>query len=149
MSEQGGDEKKGRMWRVDSSIFLNARKRNTRERFSSPVRSTAKVLAFSLFMGYPLLLVVLGLLFGWVTFWASLGGSFVVLGVAISRLGYSRNFDAWNPSLLRKMGALTIAFIAVAGFYFGLFAIKALMIPIVIMIVLSLFVVGLIYQNRK
>lgn len=149
MSEPSGDEKKGRMWRVDPSIFLNARKRKTTERLSSPLRSTAKLLGFSLFMGYPLLLVVLGLLFGWLTFWASLGGSFVVLGVAISRLGYGRNFDAWNPSFLRKMGALVIAFVAVLGFYFGLFAIKALMIPVVVAIFLAIFVLGLVFRERS
>lgn len=137
------------MWKVDPSIFLNAKKRKASERFSSPLRSTAKLLAISLFLGYPLGLVILGLLFGWLAFWSSLGGSFVVLGVAISKLGYSRNFDAWNPSLLRKIGALTIAFVAVIGFYLGLFAIKTLMVPIIVGVLLALFAVALVYQDRN
>ena len=135
------------MWRVDPSIFTNSRKLRAGERLSNLVRPIAKTLAISLFLTYPLGLVILGLVYGWIVFWSSLAGSFILIGIAISRLGYSRNFEAWNPNFLRQMGTLTIAFLAVAAFYLALFRYKALVVPLVFAIVFSLFILGLTYRE--
>ena len=44
----------------------------------------------------------------------------IVIWLVLTKTGYARNFEAWGPSLGRKLAALTLAFIGVMGFFIGL-----------------------------
>ncbi len=142
-------ENKKRMWRIDPSIFVRARKAKHGERLADLVKPVARLLALSLFFGYPLGLVVLGFVFGWIVFWSSLVGSFALIGLILSRLGYSRNFASWNPSLPRQLLVLTGAFASAAVFYIGLFDLGVWMIPILFGIFVSGLVLGFMYLRHK
>lgn len=62
-------------------------------------------------------------------FWGSLAGFFVVVGVVLSRTGYSRDFDREEGSVARGLVALAVAFVSIVR-YFGLLQFELPMIPV-------------------
>jgi len=142
------DEKK-KLWAVDASIFTVKGRAKLLARMMSILESIARPLILSLLLGYPLVLVLSGLLFGWIVFWGSLLGSVAVIGLLLKGLGYAKNFENWNPSLSRQLVTLTIGFLAVAGFYVGLFNYRALMLPLLFAVFVSVLILGILYRGWK
>lgn len=118
------------LWQFDPSVFEPLRKAGIFERY---VRGRAKSLGkhtlYSLAFAYPLLLVIAGVMFGGIVFWASLAGSMVVVGLVIKGAGFSGNFDNWDIGYKKFLG-LTAAFGIYAAFVYGLEYVKLWTIPI-------------------
>lgn len=134
---------------MDPSIFTVKGKAKRLARIVSFLESIARPLILSLLLGYPLILVLSGLLFGWIVFWGTLLGSFALIGLLLKGLGYAKNFENWNSSLSRQLATMTLGFLAVAGFYLGLFYYKALMLPLLFAVLVSVLVLGMVYRGRK
>jgi hypothetical protein len=141
------EKKKHRFWEFDPATFQPLRRAGLFERRLRPFfRSAGKYLLYSLAFLYPFLLVTVGIIFGGIAFWTSFAGSFAVIGLLISRLGYAKNFANWDLSL-RKFGALVLAFLAAFGFYEGLINLRIWVIPL-FAAVLSLGLAYFLIKNR-
>ncbi len=127
---QSRDDDERNFWKVDETIFHPAGIRTRVQRLVSVLKSLTKGSLLLFLFAYPLLLVYIGIAYGAIVFWSSLAGSFVIVGVVLSRTGYSRNFDRVDGSMARGLIALAIAFASIVGFYLGLFQFKLLMVPI-------------------
>ena len=118
-----------------------------RRRVVPPLRQIGKFVLIGLALTYPIYLVYVGLAFGGIAFWAFLLGSFAVIGVVISRLGFAGNFRNWDMGATRIVGFL-IAFLVAAGFYSGLIYLKTWFVPIVFLALgLGLFLI--VKRNRS
>ena len=109
------------------------------QRFAELLKSVAQVGVLLVLFAYPIVLVYLGIAYGWMAFWSSLAGSFLMVGVLLSMTRYSRNFDRPAGSSATPLASLVVAFIAMAGFYLGLFQFKLLMIPLFLGIIAGSF----------
>ncbi|HVH14672.1 MAG TPA: hypothetical protein VNA15_02995 [Candidatus Angelobacter sp.] len=125
------DDKKKRFWQVDPAIFKLGRRAGSVERYLLPaLRGFGRYVLYALALFYPITLAVVGLVYGGLAFWTYFVGSFAVIGLIISKLGYARNFDRWNVSS-RTFAAIFVAFIALLGFFAGLIYLKVWFVPIV------------------
>ena len=107
------------------------------ERYLLPaVRGFGRYVLYALALFYPITLAVVGLVYGGLAFWSYFAGSFAVIGIIISKLGYARNFDRWNVSS-RRFAILPLAFLAVLGFFAGLIYLKVWLVPIVFALLLA------------
>ena len=136
--------KKGRLWEFDPATFQPGPKAGLLERVLRPVRSLGKYLLFALAFAYPLYLVILGVAFGGLVFWGAFAGSIAVIGIVITKAGYSNNFRNWDIGM-KKMGGLVIAFLVTLGFYFGLFYLRLLVVPVFV----AVLILGLFLSIRK
>jgi len=121
--------KKHRSWEFDPTTFQPGRKASFLERTLRPFRSVGKHVLYALALSYPIYLVIIGVVFGGLVFWAAFGGSIALMGVIITKAGYARNFQNWDIGF-RKMAALVLAFVATLGFYFGLFFFRIWFVPV-------------------
>lgn len=129
-------ERKRKLWEVDTAAFQPMPKASgARRLFIEPAKRLGKFVLVGLALAYPILLVTVGLLFGGLAFWGSLAGSSLLIWFLLKRLGFARNFQSWDMSLLRVLPALCVAFLAAAGFYLGLFYLKIYVIPIAVAVV--------------
>jgi hypothetical protein len=124
------DNEEKNFWKVDETIFRPAGIQTRLQHLVARFKSLTKGALLLFLFAYPVLLVYLAIAYGVIVFWGSLAGSFVVVGVVLSRTGYSRNFDRVEGSMARGLIALAVAFVSIVGFYFGLLQFKLLMIPI-------------------
>jgi hypothetical protein len=124
------DDKEKHFWKVDERIFRLARIQTGVQRFAAVLKSLVSAVLVLLFFAYPLLLVYVGIAYGGMAFWSSLGTSFVIVGIVLWKTGYSRNFHTVDGGMARRLVGLTLAFVSVVGFYLGLLQFKFLMIPI-------------------
>jgi hypothetical protein len=124
------DDSEKNFWKVDKTIFRRAGIRTPVQRLVSVLKSLSRGSLLLFLFAYPLLMVYIGIAYGAIVFWISLGGSFVIVGVVLSRTGYSRNFDRVDGSMAKGLIALAIAFASIVGFYLGLLQFKLLMVPI-------------------
>jgi hypothetical protein len=123
------EHRKRKLWEVDPSIFQHGHKESFLERrILPPLRQLGKFGLYALALTYPIYLIYVGLAFGGLAFWGFLAGSFVVVGVIITRLGYASNFRHWDVSLRRTIG-LVLGLALSVGFYSGLFYLKTLFVP--------------------
>jgi hypothetical protein len=119
-------DKKKKLWLVDPSIYQKGpQARFFRRRIVPPLWQLGKFALIGLALTYPIYLVYIGLAFGGIAFWAFLAGSFAIIGVIISRLGFSRNFRNWDIGF-RRMGAVFLGFLAAFGFYEALINLKTI-----------------------
>jgi len=141
-------DKKKKLWQVDPSMYQKGPLTGfLRRRVVPPLRQIGKFVLIGLALTYPIYLVYVGLAFGGIAFWAFLLGSFAVIGVVISRLGFAGNFRNWDMGATRIVGFL-IAFLVAAGFYSGLIYLKTWFVPIVFLALgLGLFLI--VKRNRS
>ncbi len=131
MSEnEDPDKEKSRLWEIDPQLFTPLPKAGSvQRRFTPPLRTLGRFSLLGLAFAYPVILVTLGLLFGGLVFWSSLGGSALVLWLVLTRLGYARNFAGWGSGWKKSAGIL-IAFPITLGFYLGLIYLKLFFVPL-------------------
>lgn len=139
------DELQRRFWKVDPSIFETRKARNRFERLLEVFGTVSRFISVPLLLGYPLVLVIVGLVYGGLAFWGFFSGSIAVMGLLIWRSGYARNFAAWNPSLGRQLLGLSLGFLIAAGLYLGLVELQLPMLAIMF----GLLGLGLLYVIRK
>ncbi len=126
--------KKRRLWEIDPTVFQPGRKAGFFERrLLQPFKFVGKYVLFALALTYPLYLVIVGIAFGGLVFWAFFAGSVAILGVLITRLGYARNFANWDLGF-RNFGVLFLAFLVAMGFYMGLIYLRVWFVPIFVTI---------------
>jgi len=88
----------------------------------------------------------LGLVYGWLGFWGSFLGSVLVIGIIIKKSGYARHFEsAGHGNFLTGILGLSLGFVIAVSLYEGLFVLRTLIFPVVIL--LSLGALG--YKIRK
>jgi hypothetical protein len=116
---------------VDKSIF-HPGAGTSLSRLFSLVRSIGKSLLFLLLFSYPILLVYTGIQYGGIAFWSMLGGSFIIIGLVLSRAGYAKHFQSTNPGLVKGLAGIALAFVTMIAFYLGLYEFRVMMIPIVV-----------------
>lgn len=121
--------KKRPLWQFDPTIFQPGPKASIVERAARPFRSLAKYGLYGLAFAYPLYLVIIGIALGGLAFWSAFAGSVALMGIIITKAGYSRNFQNWDISFT-KMGALVLAFVATLGLYLGFIHLGLLVVPI-------------------
>ncbi len=129
MSEPDKPRKK-RFWVVDPSMFRQEGERSKVERIRDLVVSLGRRAFILLLFSYPLLLIYVGLAYGGVAFWGLFAGSFAAMGLFLWKLGYAKNFDSSNPRLGKQLLGLILGFVAVMGFYEGLFHLGVWILPI-------------------
>jgi len=93
------------------------------------LRQIAKLALYALAITYPIYLVYVGLAFGGLVFWSFFVGSFAVMGMMITRLGYASNFRHWDIGFKRTVGVL-LGFAIAAGFYAVLIYLRFWFVPI-------------------
>ncbi len=138
-------ERKKRLWEVDPTIFQHNKQRGPFRHLLALMKSVGKSVALALVLAYPLALPLLGVIFGGLVFWGSLGASVLIMGVLLRRYGYGRNFEGQNRSLLKGLVGLVIGFTMAAGLYLGLFYYKVWIVPIMFGLLSLIFV----YIRRK
>jgi hypothetical protein len=127
------DEKK-RLWKVDPSMYEKGPSARFVERRVVPVlRHVGKWVLLALAFTYPIYLVYIGVAFGGIVFWAFLAGSFAVIGVIITRLGFASNFRDWDFGG-KRMSGVVLGFLVAMGFYGGLIYLRTWLIPTVILL---------------
>ncbi len=109
------------------------------------LRHLGKFGLFALAFTYPIYLVYVGLAFGGLVFWSFFAGSFAIIGVVITRLGYASNFRNWDLSFGRVMTGTVLGFLIAVGFYSGLIYLNTWLLPVV----LGLLGLGLLVVLRR
>ncbi|OLD09495.1 MAG: hypothetical protein AUI95_00815 [Crenarchaeota archaeon 13_1_40CM_3_52_4] len=123
------NDREERFWKVDKSIF-HPKVRSSLRRLTASVRSIGKIVLFLLLFSYPILLVYTGIQYGGIVFWSMLGGSFIVIGLILSKGGYAGNFQSRNGSLAKGLAGIALALIVMVAFYLGLLNLRVMMIPL-------------------
>jgi len=134
---KSSDDVERKYWNVEKGIFSTKGTRTVLRHISSTFQSLGKSIIFLLLFGYPVLLVYAGIAYGAVAFWGSLGASILLIGLALSKSGYARNFEGRKGNLVRGLAGLAIAFVVLIVFYLGLFNFGALMVPILLGIIVA------------
>jgi hypothetical protein len=126
------ERKKYNFFQVDQAAFRPLHKAKFQERYLvEPLKSLGRYVFFGALFAYPVALVIVGVEFGGLVFWSSFLGSVALIGLAIDKLGYSRNFQNWDVALGRIRGLL-VAFLLVLGFYFGIIYLKVWLAPVTV-----------------
>ena len=124
------ERKKRRFWEIDPTIFQpGPRASFFQRRVIGPTKSLGKYVLFGLAFVYPAALVVLGVMYGGLVFWSFLAGSMALIVLFLSRLGYANRFDTSKADMGRKMGGLSLGFLAALGFYYGLLYLRVWLVP--------------------
>ena len=113
-----------------------------------PLKSLGKYTLFAVLFMYPIGLVVIGIAFGWIVFWPTLLGSFAVIGILLTKLGYSRHFASWGHFSLKSLGAFILTFLIALSFYAGIFYLRAWLIPIIFGILGVVLTIGIWHKSR-
>ncbi len=126
-------DRKRRFWEFDPTIFQAGPKTSSLRRFIvEPARYLAKLVLILAVLTYPILLPILGALFGGLVFWGGFAGSLGLICLVLAKTGYAKNFDAWNPSLIRQLVGLSIGFVTAAGFFLSLEYLKVWSVPVIL-----------------
>jgi hypothetical protein len=128
--EEKEEKKSNRLWEVDPTIFQPGKPAGYFEKLISLLRAFGKYVSFALLLFYGPILVILGIAFGGLVFWGALAGSMALIGLILKKLGYAKNFAAWNPSIGRQLLSLFLGFLLAVGLYLGLFTFQIWLIPI-------------------
>ncbi len=114
------------MWRVDAEVFQPFSEVRLVDRVTGRLRSFGRLFLIAGFLSYPLLLIILGVVYGGLAFWGLFGVSMCVIWLVLTRTGYARNFEEWDSSLSSKLAAITVGFLGVMGFFLGLLGVTDL-----------------------
>jgi len=137
------------LWQVDPSVFEPLRKAGLFERtVLGRGRSLVKHSLYLLAFAYPLVLVISGVMFGGLVFWASFAGSMGLFWLVIKRAGYSGNFASWDMGYKSFVG-LIAAFGIYAALVYGLIYIGLWVVPIFGGILLVALVVGIKTKSNR
>ncbi len=133
------DDDESRLWHVDPSMY---NPNPSRHHYLSDLAHRLKPIGVfgvvSVLFIYPLLLIYMGLTYGWVGFWGSFVGSVFVIGITLRGLGYNRNFQkAGTGSLGKGLVYLTLGFAAAAAVYQGLFTLKEWLVPVILVLLIA------------
>ena len=124
--------RKRRFWQFDPAIFQPGPKTSLPRRFIvEPAKQLTKLVLIIAILTYPVSLPLLGILFGGLVFWGAFAGSLGLITLVLYKTGYAKNFDAWNPSLIKQMIGLSGGFMMAAGFFLGLVYLKTWMVPVI------------------
>jgi len=128
-------DKRKKLWNVDPTMYDRSRSAGFVERrVIPPLRQFGKFALIALGLTYPIYLVYVGLAFGGIAFWSFLVGSFAVIGLLLTRLGFAANFRDWDVSM-RRMATVTLAFFATMGFYVSLIYLRTWIVPVALLLV--------------
>lgn len=123
-------DKKRKLWEVDPSIFEPGPQASFFKRRILPnLRTLGKFGLYALAVSYPIYLIYVGVAYGGLAFWGFFAGSVIVMGLTITKLGYSSHFKHWDIGMKRMMGVI-LGFVVAAGFYSGLFYARVLFVPV-------------------
>jgi hypothetical protein len=137
------------LWQVDPSVFEPLRKAGLFERtVLGRARSLGKHALYLLAFAYPLVLVISGVMFGGLVFWAGFAGSMGVFWFVIKRAGYAGNFASWDMGYKSFVG-LIAAFGIYAALVYGLIYIGLWVVPIFGGILLVALVVGIKIRSNR
>jgi|SRR5216683_3673384 hypothetical protein len=145
MENKKEDKKSKKLWEVDPTIFRPGKPAGYIEKAVSLLRAFGKYVSFALLLFYGPILVILGIAFGGLVFWGALAGSMALIGLILKKLGYAKNFAAWNPRIGRQLLALFLGFLLAVGLYLGLFTFRVWLIPIAV----GLAALGILLSLRK
>lgn len=143
--EKKEEKKRKKLWEVDPTIFRPGKPAGYIEKAVSLLRGFGKYVSFALLLFYGPILVILGIAFGGLVFWGSLAGSMALIGLILKKLGYAKNFAAWNPRIGRQLLSLFIGFLFAVGLYLGLITFQAWLIPVAF----GLAALGVLLSRRK
>jgi hypothetical protein len=137
------------LWQFDPTLFEPLPKAGLLQRHVlGRATSLGKHSLYSLAFAYPLVLVIMGVMFGGIVFWTSLAGSTIIIYLVIKRTGYAGNFESWDVGYKKFLG-LTAAFGIYVAFVYGIEYIKLWTIPIFGVVLLISLIVGIkIMSNR-
>ena len=137
--------KKKRLWEVDSTLYQKGRGAGFLERRIIPaLRQVGKFSLISLALVYPLVLVVVGIVYGGLAFWSFFSISVAIIYLVIAKLGFAPRFRGRGQGVNASLGTLG-GFILAAGFYEGLFVLKTWLVPAAI----GLSAVGIVLVLRR
>jgi hypothetical protein len=140
---------KAHLWQFDPSLFEPLPKAGLIQRHVlGRATSLGKHALYSLAFAYPLVLVITGVMFGGLVFWASLVGSMVIIYFVIKRAGYAGNFESWDIGY-KKFFGLTAAFGIYVGFVYGLEYIKLWVIPIFGAVLVITLILGVWITSKR
>ena len=145
MPESEDKREKDRFWQVDPTIYLHRTKDSLSGRVAHLGGVIGRTSLFGLLLLYPVVLLLIGLFFGGLAFWASFLGTVAVMGGLIWKTGYARNFANWNPSHARQLIGLTAGFLATLGFVLGLVELHIWFLPLMV----GVLVLGLALAFRR
>jgi hypothetical protein len=145
MPERETKKKRKKLWEVDPTIFQPGKPVGYFERAVSLLRSLGKYVSFALLLFYGPILVILGVVYGGLVFWGALAGSMALIGLVLTKLGYAKNFAAWNPRIGRQLLSLFLGFLLAAGLYLGLFTFRIWLVPVAF----GLAILGILLSLRK
>jgi hypothetical protein len=100
----------------------------------------------ALALASPLVLVILGIAYGGLVFWAGLGGLTLLAWLIISKSGAARNFESSNLNLGRRLFWSFLGFLAAGGFLYGFLHGVGIF---VLLITLGVLLAGLAYGLRR
>ncbi len=136
--------RKRKPWEIDLTIFESGPKPSLIERrIIGPLKLLGKYSLFALAFSYPSIIVLVGVVYGGLVFWAAFAGSAALIVLLISKMGFARNFATSNVNVKKRFAGLFIAFPAVLGFYYGLIYLRIWFIPVAIAVLVLLSVLGL------
>ncbi len=136
--------KKRKLWEIDSTIFEPGPKPSLLERrIIEPLKLLGKYVLFALAFSYPSIIVLVGIVYGGLVFWAAFAGSAALIVLLLSKLGFARNFATSNVNVKKRFLGLFIAFPAVLSFYYGLIYLRIWLIPVAIAVLVSVSVLVL------
>lgn len=143
--------RKSQLWEFDPSLFQTGPRAPLIERYLlAPARSLAGRTLYALAFAYPVLLVSLGVIFGGLVFWASLGVSFLVVWIVLKKTGYARNFANWDIGYMKFLGLFASFGITLAFVYSLAYTpIKLMTIPIMMGILVVVLVVGVWIKSKR
>ncbi len=125
------EKRKKKLWQVDPSVYALGPKAGIRDRAVGWLRAVGKAALYVGFFAYPLVLPIIGVVFGGLAFWLAFGGSVAFISVLLARLGFARIFAKRDFPFLTSTIALCGGFLCALGFYLGLLALQWWIIPIV------------------
>ncbi|SRR6266705_2050138 len=138
-----------RLWQFEPSAFQRGPQAGFLERHVlGRARSLGKYTLYALAFAYPVLLVILGVVFGGLVFWTSFAGSAGLIWLIIKKAGYSQNFAAWDIGYKKFLGLIggfggALVFVSAiiyiktwpglvtGGMVYGITFLKACTVPII------------------
>jgi hypothetical protein len=129
------EKRRKKLWEVDPSVYILGPKPGFRAHIVGWFRAIGKVALYAMFFAYPLVLPIIGVAFGGLAFWTTLGGSVVVISVILERFGFARTFAERDFPFFKSTLALFGGFLCALGFYLGLFVLQWWILPIIIALV--------------
>jgi hypothetical protein len=113
-------KRKRRLWNVDSGLYEASGKIGPVGRLLELLMPIGKSFLYSLLFAYPVILPIIGIVFGGLAFWGGLGGSVLLMAVLLSKFGYAKNFESRDFPFLRSIVGLCGGFLCALGLYLGL-----------------------------